>query len=86
MISNKLNGKKYRFESSRRICFEKMLVRMTVWSSKKMFLSRKEICRRTNLQASATSRDAEDLLFFRMTRFVLEMFAGLKMFRDVARV
>ncbi|KAG5384706.1 hypothetical protein IGI04_036176 [Brassica rapa subsp. trilocularis] len=40
---NKLNGKKYRFESSRRICFEKMLVCMTVWSSKKMFLSRKEI-------------------------------------------
>ena len=25
------------------ICFEKMLVRMTVWSSKKVFLSRKEI-------------------------------------------
>ena len=43
VISNKLNGKKYRFESSRRICFEKMLVRMTVWSSKKVFLSRKEI-------------------------------------------
>ena len=30
-----------------------------------------------NLQASATSRDAEDLLFFRMPRFVLEMFKGL---------
>ncbi|WZZ66783.1 hypothetical protein YC2023_078153 [Brassica napus] len=43
VISNKLNGKKYCFESSRRICFEKMLVRMTVWSSKKLFLSRKEI-------------------------------------------
>ncbi|KAF3608118.1 hypothetical protein DY000_02047177 [Brassica cretica] len=41
--------------------------------------------RRTNLQVSATSSDAEDLLFFRMPRFVLEMFAGLKMFRDVAR-
>ncbi|KAF2567163.1 hypothetical protein F2Q70_00026063 [Brassica cretica] len=39
-----------------------------------------------NLQASATSRDAEDLLFFRMPHFVLEMFAGLKMFRDVARI
>ncbi|KAF3584961.1 hypothetical protein F2Q69_00030290 [Brassica cretica] len=26
-----------------------------------------------NLQASATSRDAEDLLFFRMPRFVLEI-------------
>ena len=38
-----------------------------------------------NLQASVTFRDAEDLLFFRMPRFVLEMFAGLKMFRDVAR-
>ncbi|KAL0673953.1 hypothetical protein Bca4012_001934 [Brassica carinata] len=25
------------------LCFEKMLVRMTVWSSKKVFLSRKEI-------------------------------------------
>ena len=43
MISNKLNGKNYYFESSRRICFEKMLVRMTVWSSMKVFLSRKEI-------------------------------------------
>ncbi|KAF3589764.1 hypothetical protein F2Q69_00029810 [Brassica cretica] len=43
VISNKLNGKKYRFESSRRICFEKMLVRKTVWSSKKVFISRKEI-------------------------------------------
>ncbi|KAF3567406.1 hypothetical protein DY000_02017150 [Brassica cretica] len=31
------------FKSSRRICFEKMLVRMNVWSSKKVFLSRKEI-------------------------------------------
>ncbi|KAF3547526.1 hypothetical protein DY000_02008234 [Brassica cretica] len=64
-----------------------MLVRMNVWSSKKVFLSRKEISskfrRRTNLQAYATSRDAEDLLFFRMPRFVLEMFAGLKTFRDV---
>ncbi|WZY77562.1 hypothetical protein YC2023_023946 [Brassica napus] len=39
-----------------------------------------------NLQASATSRDAEDSLFFRMPRFLLEMFVGLKMFRDVARV
>ena len=40
-----------------------------------------------NLQASATtSRDAEDLLFFRLPRFVLEIFAGLKMFRDVAKV
>ncbi|KAF2551725.1 hypothetical protein F2Q68_00034166 [Brassica cretica] len=39
-----------------------------------------------NSLASATSRDAEDLLFFRMPRFVLEVFAGLKMFRDVARV
>ena len=60
-------------------------MRMTVWSSKDVFLSRKEILSKTNLQASATSRDAEDLLFFRMPRFVLEMFAGLKMFRDVAR-
>ena len=32
-----------------------------------------------NLQASATSRDVEDLLFFRMPRFVLEVFVGLKM-------
>ena len=39
-----------------------------------------------NLQASAKSREAEDLLFFRMPRFVLEIFAGLKMFYDVARV
>ncbi|KAF2596536.1 hypothetical protein F2Q68_00009537 [Brassica cretica] len=38
-----------------------------------------------NLQASATSRDAEDSLFFRMPRFLLEMFTGLKMFRDIAR-
>uniref|UniRef100_A0A0D3BV92 Uncharacterized protein n=1 Tax=Brassica oleracea var. oleracea TaxID=109376 RepID=A0A0D3BV92_BRAOL len=38
-----------------------------------------------NLQASATSREAEDLLFFRMPWFVLEMFADLKMFPDVAR-
>ncbi|KAF3581530.1 hypothetical protein DY000_02032665 [Brassica cretica] len=38
-----------------------------------------------NLQASATSRDVEDSLFFRMPRFTLEMFADLKMFRDVAR-
>ncbi|WZY72256.1 hypothetical protein YC2023_004496 [Brassica napus] len=30
-----------------------------------------------NLQASATSRDAEDLLFFRMPLFGLEMFAGI---------
>ena len=58
-------------------------MRMTVWSSKKVFLSRKEILSKN--QASATSPDAEDLLFFRMPRFVLEMFAGLKMFRDVAR-
>ena len=86
MISNKLNGKKYRFESSRRICFEKMLVRMTVWSSMKVFLSRKEIPSKNYSSASATSRNAEDLLFFRMPRFVLEMFAGLKIFRDVARV
>ncbi|KAF3591244.1 hypothetical protein DY000_02023305 [Brassica cretica] len=43
------------------------------------------IFRRTNLQASATSRDADDLLFFRMPHFVLEMFAGLKMSRDIAR-
>ncbi|WZZ58342.1 hypothetical protein YC2023_058449 [Brassica napus] len=71
--------------SSRRICFEKILVRMTFWSSKKVFLSGRKFRRRTNLQASATSRDAEDLLFFRMPRFVHEMFAGLKMFRDVAR-
>ncbi|KAF3530088.1 hypothetical protein DY000_02039027 [Brassica cretica] len=63
-----------------------MLVHMTVWSSKKVFLSRKEISSKTNLQASTTSRETEDLLFFRMPRFVLEMFAGLKMFCDVARV
>ncbi|KAG5410740.1 hypothetical protein IGI04_007059 [Brassica rapa subsp. trilocularis] len=43
IVRNKLNGKKYRFESSRRIFFEKMLVRMTDWSSMKVFLSRKEI-------------------------------------------
>ncbi|KAF3519966.1 hypothetical protein DY000_02059796 [Brassica cretica] len=36
-------------------------------------------------QASATSRNAEDSFFFRMPRFMLEMFAGLKMFRDIAR-
>ncbi|WZY99599.1 hypothetical protein YC2023_071928 [Brassica napus] len=35
-----------------------------------------------NLQASVTSRDAEDLLFFHMLRFVLEMFTG---FEDVSR-
>ncbi|KAL0834875.1 hypothetical protein Bca101_086764 [Brassica carinata] len=29
--------------SKDKICFEKMLVRMTVWSSKKVFLSRKKI-------------------------------------------
>ncbi|KAF2531157.1 hypothetical protein F2Q70_00029700 [Brassica cretica] len=39
-----------------------------------------------NLQASATSHDAEDLSFFRMSRFVLEIFDGLKMFRDVAKI
>ena len=31
-------------------------------------------------------RDAEDRFFFRMLRFVLVMFAGLKIFRNVARV
>uniref|UniRef100_A0A0D3A8R8 Uncharacterized protein n=1 Tax=Brassica oleracea var. oleracea TaxID=109376 RepID=A0A0D3A8R8_BRAOL len=36
--------------------------------------------------ASATSRNAEDGFFFRMPRFVLEMFAGLKMFRDIERL
>uniref|UniRef100_A0A0D3EAB7 Uncharacterized protein n=1 Tax=Brassica oleracea var. oleracea TaxID=109376 RepID=A0A0D3EAB7_BRAOL len=38
------------------------------------------------LQASATSRNAEDLFFFCMPRFVLEMFVGLKMFRDIAKI
>ena len=38
------------------------------------------------LQASATSRHAEDGFFFCMPRFVLEMFAGLKIFRYIARV
>ncbi|KAF2576360.1 hypothetical protein F2Q70_00002340 [Brassica cretica] len=69
-----------------RLCFEKMLVRMTVWSSKKVFLSRKEFSSKNESQASVTSRDAEDLLFFRMSCFVPEMFAGLKMFRDTVRV
>ncbi|KAF3583555.1 hypothetical protein F2Q69_00027492 [Brassica cretica] len=52
----------------------------------KCFYRGRKFHRRTNLQASATSREAEDLLFFRMPHFVLEMFAGLKMFCDVARV
>ncbi|WZZ88590.1 hypothetical protein YC2023_117169 [Brassica napus] len=52
---------------------------------RKCFYRGRKFRRRTNLQVSATSSDAEDLLFFRMPRFVLEMFAGLKMFRDVAR-
>ena len=60
-------------------------MRMTVWSFKKCFYRGRKFRRRTNLQASATSRDAEDLLHFRMPRFGLEMFAGLKMFCDVAR-
>ena len=42
-----------------------------------VFIRGRKFRRRTNLQASATSRDAEDLLFFRMPRFGLEMFAGL---------
>ena len=37
-------------------------------------------------QASATSRDAEDCFFYRMPHFVLEMFVGLKIFPDIARV
>ena len=64
----------------------KMLLCMTVWCSKKMFLSRKVILSKMVLQASATSRDVEDWFFFRMPRFVLEMFACLKMFRGVAKV
>ncbi|KAF3498317.1 hypothetical protein DY000_02052416 [Brassica cretica] len=43
-----------------------------------VFIEEENFVVRTNLRASATSRDAEDLLFFRMPRFVLEMFAGLK--------
>ena len=38
------------------------------------------------LQASAVSRDTEDWFFFCMSHFMVEMFAGLKMFRGVARV
>ena len=49
--------------------------------SRKVFLSKKII-----LQASATSRDAEDCFFFCITHFVVDMFAGLKIFRGVARV
>ncbi|WZZ32062.1 hypothetical protein YC2023_015463 [Brassica napus] len=37
------------------------------------------------LQASATSHNAEDCFYFCMLRFVLEMFAGLKMFHDIAK-
>ena len=67
--------------------FEKMLVRMTAWSSKKVFLSMKLfLSKKLILQAFATSRDAEDWFFFCMPRFVVEMFAGLKMFRGVARI
>ena len=66
---------------------EKMLVRMTVWSSKKVFLSRKVfLSKKLILQASVTSRDTEGLFFFCMPRFVVEIFAGLKMFRGAARV
>ena len=72
-----------------------MLVCMTVRSSKRVPLSRKVIlclyrgryfCRKMVLQASAASRNVEDRFFSRMPHFVLEMFAGLKMFHDIARV
>ena len=47
-----------------------MLVRMTVSSSKKVFLSRKVfLSKKLILQASATFRDAEDWFFFCMSRF-----------------
>ena len=56
-------------------------MRTTVWSSKKVFLSRKKI---SSKNESLGVCDAEDSLFFRMPCFVLEMSVGLKMFRDVA--
>ena len=66
--------------------FEKILVR-TVWFSKKVFLSRKVfLSKKIILQASAMFRYTEDRFFFCMPHFVVEMFAGLKMFRSVARV
>ena len=64
-----------------------MIVRMNVWSSKKVFLLRKLfLSKKLILQASATSRDTEGLFFFCMSCFAFEMFAGLKMFHGAARV
>ncbi|KAF3599131.1 hypothetical protein F2Q69_00034619 [Brassica cretica] len=42
--------------------------------------------RKIFLQASATSRNAEDWFLFRMPSFVLEMFTGLNMLCGIARV
>ncbi|KAG5388989.1 hypothetical protein IGI04_030530 [Brassica rapa subsp. trilocularis] len=71
-------------------CVRCTLVISTRWLSLfrtlRCFYRGRKFRQRTNLHASAMSRDAEDLLFFRMPRFVLEMFAGLKIFRDVARL
>ena len=64
-----------------------MIVRMNVWSSKKVFLLRKLfLSKKLILQASATSRDTEGLFFLCRPRFVVEIFVGLKMFRGAARV
>ena len=50
--------------------FEKMLVRMVVWSSKKVLLSRKVfLSKKLILQAAATSRDTEGRFLFCMPRF-----------------
>ena len=59
---------------------------MIVWSSKLVFYQGRNFCRKMFLQASATSRNAEDWFLFRMPRFLLKMFVGLKMLCGIARV
>ncbi|KAF2574902.1 hypothetical protein F2Q70_00004563 [Brassica cretica] len=58
---------------------------VSVASGQSVFSGSIEIRTRFYRKASATSRNAEDLFFFCMLRFVLEMFVGLKMFRDIAK-
>ena len=64
-----------------------MLVRMTVWSSKKVFLSRKVFLSK-NLFFKRQRRLAilKVGFSFACRVFVVEMFAELKMFCGVARV
>ena len=63
-----------------------MLVRMTVWSSKKVFLSRKVfLSKKLILQAFGRLAILKVGFSFACRIFVVGMFAGLKMFRGVAR-